>query len=435
MKTKENGVFLLAIGDEILDGRTQNTHATWFAEQLRLAGIPVAESRAVSDRLPAIASTLRDAARFPLVIVTGGLGPTNDDRTLEGAAKAFGLPLLESKAALRHLQKAYSARSLELTPTRRKMALAPKGARVLNNDNGTAPGLHLVHKGCDFFFLPGPPNECRPVFLKDVLPAAARRVRSRRLLQRDFWRTFGRGESAVYQQIQPLVETLEKRYPETLNVGVHIVFPYIDITIEAWKVPGRKSPPRTELERAADQISRALGSLCFSRSRESLAETVAALLRERKLTVATAESCTGGLLGKLLTDIPGSSTYYLGGVITYANSAKGLLAGVNKKSLSRHGAVSDLVVSEMAEGVRQRLGANYALALSGVAGPGGGSAEKPVGTIYVALSSGERTRTVRQVILGGKGSRDQNRIIAAHLALDALRSEILGFVENGIPVN
>lgn len=430
------GVFLLTVGDEILDGRIQNTNAAWFGEQLRFSGIPVSESRSVPDNSTAIANALKEGgAANPLVIVTGGLGPTNDDRTMESAGKAFHLPLAPTKASLSHVTKRYLKRGLELTPPRLKMAALPKGAKVLPNSTGTAPGVHLRAKGTDYFFLPGPPNECRPMFERFVLPVAKKCLRSRRILHREFWRTFGRGESDVYQRVSSIVEALEQRFPESVAFGVHITFPYIDLTLEVREAKGHGRPATKEISAACRDIERALGNLCFSRERESLAEAVAKLLFQEKKTVATGESCTGGLLGKLLTDIPGSSSYYLGGFVTYANSAKEGMLGINKKLLLQHGAVSEPAVRAMAENVRKKLGAHFALAISGVAGPGGGSETKPVGTTYVALSTAERTRTMHQVILGSQGSRDQNRILAAHLALDALRTELLGFHETGIPVN
>ncbi len=429
------GVFILTVGDEILDGRIQNTNSAWFGEQLRLHGIPVAESRSVADRNSAIAAALKDSSSQPVVIVTGGLGPTNDDRTLESAGKAFRRPLAATKASLQHVKSRYKKRGLELTPPRLKMAALPKGARVLPNTTGTAPGVHLRVKGTDYFFLPGPPGECRPMFESFVLPVAKKSLHGRRLLRREFWRTFGRGESEVYQRVSSIVEALEQRFPESVAVGVHISFPYIDLTLEVREADRKSRPSSKEIEGACLDIERALGTLCFSRERENLAEAVAKLLLQEKATVATAESCTGGLLGKMLTDIPGSSRYFLGGFLTYANEAKERLLGINKKILLQYGAVSEPVVRAMAERARRRLGAKYALAISGVSGPAGGTDAKPVGTTYVALSNKERTRTMHQILLRSQGSRDQNRILAAHLALDALRTELLGIHETGIPVN
>jgi nicotinamide-nucleotide amidase len=415
------GIFLLSVGDELLDGRTLNTNASWLGEQLRLAGISVGEIRCVSDRVEDISAALKVASRASTVIVTGGLGPTNDDRTLAGAAKAFHRKLTETKESLRHVQARYEARGLPLTETRRRLALLPKGAAVIGNPTGTAPGAKLKINKTNFYFLPGPPNECRPMFEESVLPALKP---EKKLLRRRIWRTFGRGESDVYQRIAPEIAAMEKKYPSSFVFGVHISFPYIDLTLEVWE--SRKKPGPAEIKKLEKLIDKKVGSLCFSHERISLPEAVAAILLERKLTLSTAESCTGGLLGKLLTDLPGSSAYYWGGVVSYANSAKEPLLGVKRSTLERHGAVSAETVSEMAEAVRRQLQTDFSLAISGIAGPGGGTPEKPVGTIHVALSSKAGTKTMHQVILYGKASRDQNRIIAANLALDLLRNALRG---------
>lgn len=427
-KQKPKGVFLLSIGDELLDGRTQNTNASWFGEQLRLAGVAVAEVRCVSDRIEDITKALRAANDYPLTIVTGGLGPTNDDRTMEAAAKFLKTPLQETKASLAHVKSRYEARGLELTSHRRRLALVPKGSIILDNPTGTAPGVRLKR----FFFLPGPPSECRPMFTQNILPLA-QKMAPRRLLRREFWRTFGKGESDVYNRIAPIIAELEKTYPGSINFGVHISFPCIDLTLEAWDA--KKKPSGKILDEATHKISAAVKDICFTRERENLADAVFRLLKEKKLTVSAAESCTGGLVGKMLTDMPGSSDVYLGGVISYAYSAKEDLLGVKKETLEKYGAVSEETVREMAEGCRTRLKSDFALALSGISGPGGGLPNKPVGTIHVALSSERGTKTLHQVILFGRASRDQNRIIAAHLALDALRTELLGFHGTGFPLS
>lgn len=424
MKKQKQGVFLLSIGDELLDGRTQNTNASWIGEQLRLAGVPVAEVRCVSDRVTDIVGALREGKNYSLVVATGGLGPTNDDRTLIAAAKAFARPLAPNKTALAHVRSRYEARGVELTPARLKLANFPRGAKVIDNPTGTAPGAHLVINKTNFYFFPGPPHECRPMFANDILPRAAKIAGGRRLLRREFWRTFGRGEGDIYGRISSLVEALEQKYPETFTFGVHISFPYIDLTLEIWDQKGKKKPATSEIDDACDAIRLAMGSLVFTRERENLVDVVARLLKEKKKTLATAESCTGGLLGKMLTDLPGSSAYYAGGVVTYANSAKEKLLGVKPFTLARDGAVSSATVKEMAEGVRASLRTDYSVAISGIAGPGGGTKEKPVGLVHVAFSHREKTKTAHQVILNGKGSRDQIRVIAAHLALDMLRDAL-----------
>ncbi|MGE3262589.1 MAG: CinA family nicotinamide mononucleotide deamidase-related protein [Bacteriovoracia bacterium] len=418
-------VLLLSIGDELLDGRTQNTNASWIGEQFRLNGIKVTEVRCVSDDLSEIVEALHTGKKFSVVIATGGLGPTNDDRTLLGAAKAFKKALVKTKASLEHVRSRYAARNVELTETRQRLALVPKGAKILQNPTGTAPGVHLKIEKTDFFFLPGPPHECRPMFEADILPKAKKKLSANKLVRREFWRTFGRGEGDIYASVKPIVETLEQKYPEAIRFGVHISFPYIDLTLEHWKAPGKKNPAPAELDAAVKAVLRALGMLCFTRERETLPEVLVKMLQYLKCTVATAESCTGGLAGKLLTDIPGTSSVYLGGVIAYANEVKVSLLGVRPEILETVGAVSEPCAFQMAEGARLRFGSTFALALTGISGPGGATPTKPVGTLYVALSDAEGSQTMHHVILSSKGNREQNRIIAAHLAFDALRRRIL----------
>ncbi len=424
-KTPSNlGIFLLSIGDELLDGRTPNTNATWFAEKLREHGLSVSEVRCVSDRTEDIGGALKAAAAFPVTIVTGGLGPTNDDRTLASAAKALKLPLQFTKASLEHVRSRYLARGLPLTEQRQRLALVLKGSKILSNPTGTAPGLAVKKGKSLFYFLPGPPNECRPIFAEEILPGLAKKMARKKLQERKFWRTFGRGESEVYQRVASLIEPLEKKYPQTFYFGVHITFPCIDLTLESWKIPGQKSPSQEEIKTVSQKIDAALGDIAFTHQREDLVQVVAGLLKEKKSTLALAESCTGGLLAKMFTDLPGSSEYFLGSLVTYHNAWKEKFLAVPKTILQTEGAVSEATVRQMAESLRQQTGADYALALSGISGPGGGSAQKPVGTIYVALSNKAGSKILHQVILSGKGSRDQNRVIATHLALSLLKDAL-----------
>lgn len=421
---KRSGVLLLSIGDELLDGRTLNTNASWFGEQFRHAGVPVSEVKCTSDRLDEIIDALHLGKMFPLVVATGGLGPTNDDRTLEAASKFFRKPLEVHSKALRLVKEKYKARGLPLTEARKKLALAPRGSKILENPTGTAPGSHLSLGKTDFFFLPGPPNECKPMFESFVLPLAKKKVASKKLIQREFWRTFGRGESDIYARISSAVESLEKKYPLSVNIGIHISFPCVDLTFEVWKIPGEKVPSKREVEDFLTHVNQEVKEICFSRKRETLVEAVFREMKEKGKTLSVAESCTGGLLGKLFTDLPGSSSVFWGGVISYDNAAKQRFLDVDAKTLQTHGAVSEACVREMATNLRMKTGTDFAVAISGVAGPGGGSETKPVGTLYVALCDASGTKTLHQVILRGQGSRDQNRIIAAHLALDCLRNAL-----------
>ena len=421
----ENAALLLNIGNELLDGRTLNSNAQYFGEQLRLRGAAIGRVITVSDNLGDIADALEEAKKFKVVLVTGGLGPTNDDRTAEAVATTFARPLKEHKKALQHVSSSYRTRGLPLTANRRKLASLPEGASLIPNKYGTAPGFSIQEGSCTFYFLPGVPSECRPVFKELLLPKIARSLAQKKCIERHFWRTFGKGESTVYSLIEKYTRPLEKKYPHSFQLGVHITFPCIDLTVESWRVPGKKSPSKAEIKRLKMQIDRAVEKITFTTENKTLPEVVVALLKKHKITLATAESCTGGLVGKVLTDISGSSEVYLGGVISYANTAKETLLKVKRNTIRSFGAVSKETVLEMASGARQILGAQYGVALSGISGPTGGTKNKPVGTIYVSVVSPHGAQTTHQVILSSKGSRDQNRIIAMHLALDALRTQIL----------
>lgn len=426
MKQKKHGVFLLSIGDELLDGRTVNTNASVFGNELASVGIPVAEVRAISDSLETIVETLRDAAKYPIVIVTGGLGPTNDDRTAEGAALAFSRPLRTSKESIHHVKSRYAARGRPVDKARLRQAYLPERAKLLANATGIAPGFYLKIQDSEFFFFPGVPGECHPMFRQFALPRAQKRAATKKLWRRELWRSFGLAEGDLNQSIAALLKPFEKKYPQSFQVGVHIDFPGVDLTLEVWDIPGTPKPSSAELDRLCQKISARLGSHIYSRERgQTLADVVLRLLQKRGQTLATAESCTGGALGKVLTDIPGSSAMYWGGAISYANDAKEKLLGVKAASLRRYGAVSKEVAFEMAEQIRLLAATDFSLSVTGISGPGGGTATKPVGTFYVGLANKHGTITLHRVPKSQFWSRKWNRTFAVHFALDMLRQQLL----------
>jgi nicotinamide-nucleotide amidase len=417
-------VLLLSVGDEILDGRILNSNAQWMGDQLRSLRVPVREIRSISDKPEHIRKTLLEAGKFKLVVATGGLGPTNDDRTMSTAAAAFKLPLVLNAKALSLVRRQYQKRSLELTESRRKLAFLPKGAKVLMNQVGTAPGALIVWGSTTFIFLPGPPNECHPMFTRFVTPIAKKLCSGRKLVARKTWRLFGKGESDIYQAISPEISELEKKFPDSFQFGIHINFPCIDLTLETWRIGSKAIPTARDLRSLLEKIESQLGSLLISRKKESLAEVVMNLLKERGATLSLAESCTGGWVGKILTDIPGSSQVLLGGVVAYANSAKEKTLGVSPEILRGKGAVSGETAQAMAEGALSLFRSTYALALSGVSGPGGGSEKKPVGTLQIGLAGPSGSFSEHHWVLKGAGTREQNRLVSVYLALDALRKTL-----------
>lgn len=419
----KNTVFLLGVGDELLDGRVNNTNANFFATHLTQNGLKVVEVRAVADSIAIIGKALHEAARLAdTVIVTGGLGPTSDDLTAEAAAKAFGKKYVESAEARKQIKAMLQLRGTNPTPARLGMARVPAGAKIMRNDHGVAPAFHCRHDNCDYFFLQGVPRECRPIFLEQILPRLKKQARGQGRRHYNIWRTFGRKEADIHLALKPLIQRFEKKYPDAVRFGFQIPWPCVDVRFEVWQA--KKMPTAREISDICRSISEALQEWTFSRKDESMAEAVMQRLRLHKKTLATAESCTGGLVGKMLTDIPGSSENYLGGAVTYANSAKQVFAAVSHGSIRRHGAVSRQVAAEMALGIRDALSADLAVSLTGISGPSGGTKDKPVGTIYIGLADHEKVTCQHKVNLSAQGARHQNREYAAHLALDMIRRHL-----------
>jgi nicotinamide-nucleotide amidase len=419
----KSGVLVLTIGNELLDGRTVNTNAAYFGQKFGERGISVQAAKSISDDPDEIKEALLDAKQFKIIIVSGGLGPTNDDCTAAAAALAFSCPLVATAASVAHVRARYKARGKQVNKIRLKQSLLPKGAKLLVNARGTAPGFSIKIGSSHYYFLPGVPSECRPMFESLVLPF----IKSSKTCHvRQVWRLFGLGEGDIYAKIKTQVRHLEKKYPESFRFGMHIAFPGVDLSLEIWRAQGIAEPSEAELDQLRQKIESSLRSFIFARTRTSLAEVVLQMLRERGLTLATAESCTGGMVGQALTDIAGSSDVFWGGVVSYSNAAKEKFLHVKPATLRRVGAVSEATAQEMAEGVRRISGADFGIALTGISGPGGGTSDKPVGTLYVSIAGTRVTKTLHRVLGSSLWSRNQNRTFAVHFALDSLRQELLG---------
>lgn len=413
---------VLAVGDEIVLGQKLNTNSVWLADRLASLGVMTVEHDAVADDEPAIAEAVsRLARRAPLVLVTGGLGPTADDLTREGLARALGAELREDPAALASIEAALARRQRAMTPALRTQARAPAGARALRNDVGTAPGLHarLSHDGgvSDIVVLPGPPSEMRPMFEREVASVLAQG-----------------GGDAITTRLLHCCGVVESEAAEMLGgmlsrdrnptVGITVGRAIVTLRI-------RHRGPRGQSAASLDQTERAcrdaMGPYLFGAGDDTLASSLLGMLIDRAQTVTTAESCTGGLLTSMLTDIPGSSAAVLGGWITYTNDAKRRELSVPMDLIERVGAVSEEVARGMAEGALLVADADHALAITGVAGPGGGSEQKPVGTVYVARSTREAvgvSTEVRRFLFPGDRASVRER--AALMALSMLRLRLLG---------
>ncbi len=403
-------------------GLVLNTHSQWLARQLADAGYAVARQTAVADTGPAIQQAVRESlGRAEFVIVTGGLGPTSDDLTRDLIAGLLGRKLILDAVALATLEDYFTQRGRQMPDSARVQAQVPEGAIVLENPNGTAPGLAMK---CDpnpfrsgrawLVMLPGPPREMRPMFTNFVLPLLRREFP----LEAEFdcltLRTTGVAESMVEGKIsgplQPLVAS-------GLELGYCAHSGHVDVRLVAH---GEKS--RELVAKAEGIVRELLGADIYGTQDELLNAVVVRLLKERKETLAVAESCTGGHIANRITDVPGASAVFLGGCVTYSNEVKQNLLGVSGETLAKHGAVSEPVAREMASGVRTRLKADYALATTGIAGPDGGTPEKPVGTVFIALATPRHVFVINPV---NRFDRETFKAVTCQQALDLLRRTLL----------
>ncbi len=402
---------VLSIGDELIGGDAIDTNAAWISARLHDLGLRVVERRTVPDDIEAIREALVAlAARAGVVVSTGGLGPTKDDLTREGLALAMGEVMVEDAGAAESVRMIFAARGAELTVLNLVQAQRPVSAETLENKNGTAPGIAGQIGETAVYVLPGPPREMRPIFEESVAPRLG--------TGREAWvsraiHTFGLGESDVARRLgNVLARTDGPLVGTTASNGV--------VTVRL-RAPGSQ---RAELTAIGARVCEMLGGVIFGENGQTLAGCVVDLLREKNETVAVAESCTGGLLGSMVTSVAGSSDVFLGGWLTYSNVFKESKLGVDSGLIERHGAVSREVAVAMAEGALVRSGAKWALSITGVAGPGGGSDEKPVGTVWIgcARAGGE----ARARVFGFSGDRETVRQRAAMAALGALRLALDG---------
>ncbi len=414
---------IINTGSELMLGRVLNTHQQWLCRQLSDAGYLVNRQVAVADTAPEIKQAVREAlSRADLIICTGGLGPTADDLTRTGIAELLGKPLLLDPSVLARIKSYFTGRGRAMPESAAVQALVPEGCQVVPNAHGTAPGL-IMDTGRNQFradgllshlvLLPGPPRELYPMFTAQVLPwirqiyPEAGNFHSRTL------KTTGFGESVLEERVAPALQVLVNT---GLELGYCARIGEVEIRI------AMKGPQAHEiLDQAEALISKVLGGCIFGRNEDRLEEVVVRLLTERTQTVALAESCTGGLIAHRLTNVPGASAVFMAGLVTYSNEAKHRCLGVPNEMIANHGAVSEPVARAMAEGARQRNGTDYGLAVTGIAGPTGGSEAKPVGTVYIALATARETTVKHHLNLLDRESFKQ---ATSQQALDMLRQSI-----------
>lgn len=404
---------ILTIGDELLSGETVDTNANYLDGRLSAWGWHVQRHTTVADDVPAIAAALEEAAsRADLVVTSGGLGPTEDDVTLEACARALGCGLRLDEAILERIAARFRTFGREMTANNRRQALVPEAGEPIVNGSGTAPGFRCTLREARVFVLPGVPREVRwfaDHALEPELDHGAPAVHRRTL------RTVGIGESKLETEVAAVVAAYRDR----------VRFGYRAIGMETHIKLAVEERASTSGMALLDEVEAALrgclGDAIFGRDDTDLVAALATRLLARSATVATAESCTGGLIGKLLTDRAGSSEYYRGGCVTYSDDAKVALLGVDEVDLEVHGAVSERIVQQMAKGVRKRLHADWGLAASGIAGPDGGTKEKPVGTVWIAMAGPDRLQSRRLQL---PGDREMIRTNAAKILLDWLRRSL-----------
>lgn len=409
---------IIAIGDELTSGRILNTTSSFAAGQLFAAGHEVKAMITVGDDVEIIGRTLQESLRrADFVIVTGGLGPTTDDMTNEAVSTALERPSRLYPEILRKIRQHGRDRSEVVQASLEKLAWLPDGAHALHTEARTA-GYFLVHDGKPIFFLPGVPHEMKELLLETVLTRLSVWVgEEAQKVRQKLYRVFGLAESEINRKLAHL----ERRDPR-VRLGYYPVFPEVHVSLTV--VAGSVQELEGLFQQYDRQVTELLGSHAFAGGDETLADVVGRLLLEKGQSLAIAESCSGGLLGHLLTKVPGSSGYFLGGVIAYSNALKERLLGVEREMLRRCGAVSPQVARAMAEGIRRQTGADYALAVTGIAGPGGGSAEKPVGTVCLALAAPEKTYDCPCLF---RGDRWQIQNVSACTALDILRRRLLDY--------
>ena len=406
---------IIAIGSELLAPDRTDTNSLWLTEQLNRLGIEVKLKTIVGDDDARLEEAVKDATRrSKVVITTGGLGPTEDDITRKITARALGRRLLLDENVLEEIKQRFKGFGVAMPERNSRQAMVIEDAEVLPNPNGTAPGMFIEHKGIAIVLLPGPPREMKPMFENHVIPRIAPRAGNVRVVRR-MLRVAGMGESAVDEKIAPV-------YTQYENPQTTILFNQSEIEIHLTARGRTEEEANALLDRVVLQIEEQLGNAIFSFAGEKMEEVVGLKLSVGSYTLAVAESCTGGLLSQRLTNIAGSSKYFIEGVVTYANDAKVRALGVEPILLLEHGAVSAPVAEAMAEGIRRRADTDFGLSITGIAGPGGGTEDKPVGTVFIAIASEAGTEH-RKLKL--PGDRQLIRWRASQAALDLLRRRLI----------
>ena len=407
---------IITIGNELTSGRTLNLNAWYAAGRLTASGLRVSRITSVGDDFKMVSDSLKKAVKTSrFVIATGGLGSTEDVITNEIVAKALKRPLCIDRQMFEQIKCHAEARDMEITPSLEKMAWMPEGSKMLNPE-GTACGFSLVEKGVRLYFLPGVPDQMRYLLDKFVLPEILTLYKTLPVMRQRILKLYGLNEPSI-------AEILRELQGKTggIILGFYPHFPENHITIS---LRGKDEPTVTkELDRVEKEIRRLVGSYIFADGNHNMEDVVGRLLAAKNLTISVAESCTGGMIGHRLTNVPGSSEYFQGGVVVYSDQSKTKLLSVRKETLEKYGAVSDKTVREMACGVRKYIKTDLGLAVTGIAGPDGGTKEKPVGTVHIGLATKDDTYSGKYRFWG---NREQVKSNTSMMALDWIRRWLNG---------
>ena len=406
---------IIAIGSELLTPERSDTNSLWFTEQLNQIGIEVKLKTIVGDDEARLEETIRDAVkRSDLVITTGGLGPTEDDVTRPVAARAVGRELVYHTEIEEHLRERFRGWGREMPEINKRQAYAIEGAEILPNPNGSACGMYVDLDVKILAIFPGPPRENQPMFTDHVLPRL-RKLAGDIVVRKRILRVTGMGESAIDEAIAPIY----KSFPD---VQTSILFSKVEVEVHISATSNDEVKALATLDDLSGKIADKLGIAVFATNGETMEQVIAKLLTDRGETVSTAESCTGGLIARRLTELAGSSKFFMEGAVTYSNEAKVRTLGVNQEILDKFGAVSAETAAAMAVGMRECAGTDYAISVTGIAGPDGGSTDKPVGLVWFGLADKHSVKTARS---NYPGDRYLVRWRSSQTALDMLRRSLL----------
>jgi nicotinamide-nucleotide amidase len=405
---------ILSTGDEITSGKIVDTNSNYLADKLHEIGVDLVGVITVGDVANRLEWAWRTAIQLAdVVISTGGIGPTADDLTTETIARVAGRKLVRDQESVDHMRRLFATASRPMPENNLKQADFPEGAEVIPNPLGTAPGFHLPVVDGDrvshLIVMPGVPSEMKPMMENWVIPWIRQNRGTDKVFAVRIFQTFGISESGLDEAVSGLIK------PEEARVAFRASFPQISLRITVEGAPGEAE---RKLESLCERVRTKISNFLFAEGDTSMEEVVARLMTERGLKLAVAESCTGGLIGHRLTNVPGSSKFFEGDLVTYSNDLKMGVLGVSAQTLKQFGAVSEECVREMAAGARKRTGADVAIATSGIAGPDGGTPERPVGTVCVALDS-DNARASRRYQL--RGTREWVKLLTSQIALDWLR--------------